>query len=70
MDIVLLISIVVLANVASWKMAVSRGRHAPLWLAGSLLASPVLVWLCLAIMGKTEEKKTEELLAMKELLKA
>lgn len=69
MESVLLIVIIVIVNLASYKMAERRGRNVWAWLAFSVLLSPLLAWIALAIMGKTKEKQAEELSELKNLIK-
>lgn len=48
--------------VIPYKMAKNRGRSAGLWILLGFIISPLLVYIILAIIGDSEEKKREELI--------
>ena len=43
-------------------MAKNRGRSAGLWILLGFITSPLLVYIILAIIGDSDEKKREELI--------
>lgn len=48
--------------VIPYKMAKNRGRSAGLWILLGFIISPLLVYIILAIIGDSDEKKREELI--------
>jgi|GEM_PF-841364 len=48
--------------VIPYKMAKDRGRSAGLWILLGFIISPLLVYIILAIIGDSDEKKREELI--------
>jgi choline-glycine betaine transporter len=68
MELILVLIFVALFAVITYKMAESRGRNAWGYTIGGLLISPVIMWIALAILGKTPEKKKEEILEMKKTM--
>lgn len=48
--------------VIPYNMAKNRGRSAGLWILLGFIISPLLVYIILAIIGDSEEKKREELI--------
>lgn len=49
------------------KMANTRGRSATLWFIFSLIISPFLVMLFLALLGETDEKRKSRIIEEEEL---
>ena len=68
MELIFTLIFVVLFAVITYKMAESRGRNVWGYTIGGLLVSPVIMWVVLAILGKTPEKKKEEILEMKKVM--
>ena len=68
MELILVLIFVALFAVVTYKMAESRGRNPWVYMLGGLLISPVIMWIALAILGKTPEKKKEEILEMKKVM--
>jgi choline-glycine betaine transporter len=68
MELIFTLIFVVLFAAVTYKMAESRGRNAWGYTIGGLLISPVIMWIALAILGKTPEKKKEEILEMKKTM--
>jgi len=59
-EAVMFVIFLILFNIFSYKMAQTRGRNVYGWLATSLILSPLVAWLALLFLGKTEEKEQEE----------
>jgi choline-glycine betaine transporter len=68
MELIFTLIFVVLFAAITYKMAESRGRNVWGYTLGGLLVSPVIMWIALAILGKTPEKKKEEILEMKKAM--
>jgi choline-glycine betaine transporter len=68
MELIFTLIFVALFAVITYKMAESRGRNVWGYTIGGLLVSPVIMWIALAILGKTPEKKKEEILKMKKVM--
>jgi hypothetical protein len=68
MELILVLIFVALFAVITYKMAESRGRNAWGYTIAGILTSPVIMWIALAILGKTPEKKKEEILEMKKVM--
>jgi choline-glycine betaine transporter len=68
MELIFTLIFVALFAVITYKMAESRGRNVWGYTLGGLLVSPVIMWIALAILGKTPEKKKEEILEMKKVM--
>jgi len=68
MELILVLIFVALFAVVTYKMAESRGRNVWGYTIGGLLISPVIMWIALAILGKTPEKKKEDILEMKKVM--
>jgi choline-glycine betaine transporter len=68
MELIFTLIFVVLFAAITYKMAESRGRNVWGYTLGGLLVSPVIMWIALAILGKTPEKKKEEILEMKKTM--
>jgi multisubunit Na+/H+ antiporter MnhB subunit len=72
MELLFTVLFIALFFVVSYKMAESRGRNAWGWAVGGLIVSPLLVWIMLLLIGKTDDQKAKELIQsnlMKELIK-
>lgn len=54
--------LLVVAICIVYKMAKNRGRSAGLWILLGFIISPLLVYIILAIIGDSDEKKREELI--------
>lgn len=65
MEFILVLIFVGLFSVITYKMAENRGRNALGYTIAGILLSPVIMWIALAILGKTPEKKEEDLIEMK-----
>jgi hypothetical protein len=70
MELILILIFVALFAVITYKMAESRGRNAWGYTIAGILISPVIMWIALAILGKTKEKEEDDFLAMKSRLYA
>jgi choline-glycine betaine transporter len=68
MELIFTLIFVVLFAAITYKMAESRGRNVWGYTLGGLLVSPVIMWIALAILGKTPENKKEEILEMKKTM--
>ena len=68
MELTLLIGFAIVFSIVTYKMAESRGRNVWGYTAGSLIGSPLIMWIVLGVLGKTEEQKTKEMLALKKAL--
>lgn len=69
MELILTLGFVILFAVITYKMAESRGRNALGYTAGGLLVSPIVMWIVLAFLGKTEEQKVKELMELNKAMK-
>ena len=56
-EAVMFVGFLILFNIISYKMAESRGRNVYIWTGLSLIISPIISWVILAVIGKTDEKE-------------
>lgn len=68
MELILVLIFIAAFAVITYKMAENRGRNAWGYTAGSLLVSPLLMWIVLAVLGKTPEKEKADILEMKKVM--
>jgi hypothetical protein len=68
MEITLFLIFVALFAVITYKMAENRGRNAWGYTIVGILLSPLIMWIVLALLGKTPEKKKAEILEMKKVM--
>tara|TARA_R110000764_G_scaffold150107_1_gene237753 strand:+ start:1165 stop:1398 length:234 start_codon:yes stop_codon:yes gene_type:complete len=66
MELTLLISFTIVFSIVTYKMAQSRGRNVWGYTAVSLIGSPVIMWIVLAVLGKTDDQKAKEMLELKQ----
>jgi len=68
MELIFTVAFVALFAYISYTMAENRGRNGPWAIAGSLLLSPIAVWIYMFIAGDTEEMKAKKLKELKDLI--
>ena len=68
MELTLLISFTIVFSIVTYKMAQSRGRNVWGYTAVSLIGSPVIMWIVLAVLGKTDDQKAKEMLELRQAL--
>jgi len=68
MDIILVLVFVAIFGVITYKMAENRGRNAWGYTIAGILLSPLVMWIVLAIVGKTPEKTKADILEMKKVM--
>ena len=68
MELFLILFFVVIFAAITYKMAEGRGRNAWGYTIVGILISPVIMWVLLAILGKTQEKKVQEHLEFKKAI--
>jgi choline-glycine betaine transporter len=68
MELILVLIFVALFAVITYKMAESRGRNVWGYTIAGILVSPVIMWIVLAILGKTPEKTKADILEMKKVM--
>ena len=66
MELTLLIGFTIVFSIVTYKMAQSRGRNVWGYTAVSLIGSPVIMWIVLAVLGKTDDQKAKEMLELKQ----
>ena len=68
MELILVLIFVALFAVITYKMAESRGRNAWGYTIVGILLSPLIMWIVLALLGKTPEKTKADILEMKKVM--
>jgi hypothetical protein len=68
MELILVLIFVALFAVITYKMAESRGRNAWGYTIAGILVSPLIMWILLALLGKTPEKTKADILEMKKVM--
>ncbi len=68
MELILVLIFVALFAVITYKMAESRGRNVWGYTIAGILVSPLIMWILLAILGKTPEKTKADILEMKKVM--
>ncbi len=68
MDFIFFIVFVAIFAIITYKMAENRGRNAWGYTLAGLLLSPLIMWIVLAILGKTPEKTKADILEMKKVM--
>jgi hypothetical protein len=68
MEITFFLIFVALFALITYKMAESRGRNVWGYTIAGILLSPLIMWILLALLGKTPEKKKAEILEMKKVM--
>jgi hypothetical protein len=68
MELILVLIFVALFAVITYKMAENRGRNVWGYTIVGILLSPVIMWIVLAILGKTPEKTKADILEMKKVM--
>lgn len=65
--VIAIVAFVIMLLIIPVKMANARGRSAALWFIFSLIISPFLAMLFLALLGETEEKRKRRIIEEEEL---